>query len=282
MKEKRGDGMAKYLIVNADDMGFCEAINCAIEELALAGRITSTSLMILGDSLTDALRRISKFKHLIGIGLHIALPPDKDVSTWLTDEPQNIYEQTKSLTAMKEIAAQFEKGTRYGITFDHLNCHGGRIYEEDQIESLPVCLHFCATHKLPFRYPKNKDVLCDMTTQPLTKRVEVAQFELKHFTNRKKVFLPDQVISNLQPMHSIATYENLKAYYLDALRTLPDGITEMYFHPSKADSHQLTNNPEWQKRVWEYEFLMDADFIKMIENEDIQLVTWSEAFFKKS
>ena len=49
--------MVKYLIVNADDFGICEATNEAIEELALAGRITATSLMILGQSSQDEIGR---------------------------------------------------------------------------------------------------------------------------------------------------------------------------------------------------------------------------------
>ncbi|MGP6139549.1 MULTISPECIES: carbohydrate deacetylase [unclassified Jeotgalibaca] len=273
--------MAKYLIVNADDMGICNATNAAIEELALAGRITAASLMILGDSVQDAVRRIAKFKHLIGIGLHVTLRPDEETTRWLSDEPQNMYEETKSITAMKEIAAQFEKGRAYGIAFDHLDSHGGSLHQESQVECLPVCLHFCATHKLPFRYPKNENALVDVTPHPLTKRVEDAQCEVAEFAEKKGVPLPDQVFSNLLPIEDIQSYEDLKKFYLDALRNLPEGITEVYLHPSTSDSIFFEQKPEWQKRVWEYEFLMDDDFLRVITEEDIQLVTWSEAFESK-
>lgn len=272
--------MVKYLIVNADDFGICEATNEAIEELALAGRITATSLMILGNSTQDAVRRVAKFKHLISIGLHATLQCDHLSTAFLSDLPQNIYEETKSLTAMKEIAAQYEKGRFYGITFDHLDSHGGTLYQESEVNCLPVCLHFCAAYNLPFRYPKNADALIDMTPHPLTDRVKASQFEVSDFAEKKGVLLPDQVLSNHHPIENIASYEALKKFYLRILRGLPDGITELYLHPSKPDSIHFSQDSEWQKRVWEYEFLMDPDFLETIEEENIQLVTWTEAFSK--
>lgn len=270
--------MVKYLIVNADDLGICEATNEAIEELAIAGRITAASLMILGNSVHDAVRRIANFKHLISIGLHVTLRPDNLSTAFISNEPQNIYEETKSLTAMKEIAAQFEKGRLYGITFDHLDSHGGTLYQESEIDCLPVCLHFCAAHHLPFRYPRNPDALVDVTPHPMTKRVKESQFEVVEFSERKGVKLPDQVLSNLHPIESIASYQALKKFYLRALRNLPEGITEIYLHPSKPDSIHFDKESDWQKRVWEYEFLMDDDFLETIQAENIQLVTWAEAF----
>lgn len=270
--------MVKYLIVSADDLGICEATNEAIEELALAGRITATSLMILGNSTEDAVRRIANFKHLIGIGLHVTLQSDHLSTAFLSNEPQNIYEETKSLTAMKEIAAQFEKGRLYGINFDHLDSHGGTLYKESEVNCLPVCLHFCAAHNLPFRYPKNPDSLVDVTPHPLTKRVGEYQFEVSKFAEMKGVRLPDQVLSNLHPIENITSYEELKKFYLRMLRNLPEGITEMYLHPSKPGSIHFDKELDWQKRVWEYHFLMDDDFMETIQAENIQLVTWAEAF----
>lgn len=273
--------MAKYLIVNADDMGICEATNRAIEELALAGKITAASLMVLGNSVEDAVRRIAKFKHLIGIGLHVTLQPDYTSKRFLSNDPQNIYEESRSVTAMKEIAAQYEKGQAYGITFDHLDSHGGVFCHDSQVECLPACLHFCSAHHLPFRYPKNKQALIDILPEPLTKRMHEAHFEVSDFAEKKGVCLPDHVFSNLHPIENIVSYKNLKKFYIDVLRTLPEGITELYLHPSKEDSLYFEESSDWQKRVWEYEFLMDDDFMRTIQEENIQLVTWSEAFQNK-
>ena len=35
--------------------------------------------------------------------------------------------------------------------------------------------------------------------------------------------------------------------------------------------------PEWQKRIWEMEFLLDDDLPKVLEEEDIKLVSWASA-----
>ena len=44
----------KKLIINADDFGICQETNKAIKELFLAKKITSTSLLAVGDGAEDA------------------------------------------------------------------------------------------------------------------------------------------------------------------------------------------------------------------------------------
>jgi hypothetical protein len=41
----------------------------------------------------------------------------------------------------------------------------------------------------------------------------------------------------------------------------------------------MSITPGWQKRIWEYQFLLDDDMMKTIDKEGIKLVSWGNAPF---
>lgn len=61
--------MTKYLIVNADDFGQAAGINRGILECHTRGVVTSTSLMVTGRAVEEAVS-MSRDHPLLGIGLH--------------------------------------------------------------------------------------------------------------------------------------------------------------------------------------------------------------------
>jgi hypothetical protein len=81
-------------------------------------------------------------------------------------------------------------------------------------------------------------------------------------------------------MKEIKSYENLKGFYLNAIRNLKEGVTEIFLHPSKENAFYLSSSADWQKRIWEYRFLLDEDMMKTIHQEGIQLVSWNNAPFR--
>src|SRR5262245_9636601 len=50
----KGDGMRKYLIINADDFGASVGINRGIVDSHTCGVVTSTSLMVTGRAVREA------------------------------------------------------------------------------------------------------------------------------------------------------------------------------------------------------------------------------------
>lgn len=272
--------MAKYLIVNADNLGICQETNAAIERLAQAGRITSSSLTVVGEGFIDAVKRLEQLKH-IGVGLHVELPIDYDKRNLLSEKPQNMYEKAESIRAMKEIAAQFEKGKNHGIAFDHLNSNCDSLEEERRVDCLPVCLHFCATNGLPFRYAiRHQEELFENFLKTDNKPAQKAQYQVARFAQQKDVDMPEQILSYHAPIQELTTYQGLKEYYLHLLKNLPDGVSELYVQPASEKSKFFEDTIEWKKCIWDYEFLMDTDFLKVIQEENIKLVTWREAFKK--
>ena len=58
------------------------------------------------------------------------------------------------------------------------------------------------------------------------------------------------------------------------------GITEVFLHPALPDEALLKRTPEWQKRVWEYEYLRSGRLNRFAEKEGFRLVSWKDAPFR--
>src|SRR5262249_51184143 len=63
------DGMDKYLIVNADDFGTSTGVNRGILECHTRGVVTSTSLMVTGRAVAEAVS-MSRDHPALAVGLH--------------------------------------------------------------------------------------------------------------------------------------------------------------------------------------------------------------------
>ena len=119
--------MTKQLIITADDFGIDQATNEVIEELALGGKITATSLVMPAYAVKDAADRIKELPH-ISVGLYVTLTSDLTPIKWECQAPideekplvdklgyfHNKYatavEQSDSDAVLSEIAAQYYAG----------------------------------------------------------------------------------------------------------------------------------------------------------------------------
>ena len=87
------------------------------------------------------------------------------------------------------------------------------------------------------------------------------------------------IVTNPFSIRDISSYEQLKNFYLNAVRNVDEGVTELFMHPSEENSTYRLITPEWQKRIWEYRFLLDDELQKLISQENIKLVSWDNAPF---
>src|SRR5699024_2620629 len=118
----------------------------------------------------------------------------------------------------------------------HLDSHGGALYGLTGKSFLQIVFHFCATNHLAFRFPKQLEGLEEMIGTSLNETLKKAHSKGTQFAHAKKVKIPDFVLSNPDSVEEIQTYDQLKQYYLDLLRRLPEGVTEIFLHPSKETS----------------------------------------------
>lgn len=129
----------KNLIVNADDFGRHELINCAVELALRDGCLRSATLMAGGIAFDDAIK-IAKNNKKLGVGIHFTLangnpvlPPEK-IPTLVTSA--GVFHENYVIFLKKylrgqisleevrlELAAQLEKISRTGILITHADSH---------------------------------------------------------------------------------------------------------------------------------------------------------------
>lgn len=71
-------------------------------------------------------------------------------------------------------------------------------------------------------------------------------------------------------MARIQNYETLRDYCLSAVDSCIDGITEIFLHPALPLKEM---EPEWQKRVFEYELLRNGDLLERAKERGVQVVS---------
>ena len=81
----------------------------------------------------------------------------------------------------------------------------------------------------------------------------------------------DDLVSNPYSMARIQNYDTLRDYYLSAVDSCIDGITEIFLHPALPSEEM---GPEWQKRVFEYELLRSGDLLERAKKRDVRVVSW--------
>ncbi len=286
----------RYLIINADDFGLCTEANDAIEHLFREGRITSTTVMVCAREARNAVNRASK-DNRIRMGLHAMLNSDFMQEKWRGIAPRNIipslldgdgnfhvdqdifYENAKEQEVAIELEAQYHFIKDMGYQPTHMDSHCGTLYGLNGRSFLKEAFEICLRKRLPFRFPKSKKYLKAIFQGNIPEEIDQVHTKAVSYANELGVSLPMDIVTNPFSIRDISSYEQLKNFYLNAVRNVDEGVTELFMHPSEENSTYRLITPEWQKRIWEYRFLLDDELQKVISQENIKLVSWDNAPF---
>lgn len=129
----------RQLIMNGDDFGISSEVNHAIIDAHQRGVLTSTSLMVTGDAVEEAVE-MAKANPTLAVGLHLVLvcgrsvlPPNQiphlvNAEGYFSDEPEKTgLRYHLSAGARREIPlelrAQLEKFHQTGLPLSHVDGH---------------------------------------------------------------------------------------------------------------------------------------------------------------
>jgi len=286
----------RYLIINADDYGVCMETNKAIEHIFNEGTISSTTIMTPCIGAEDGVTR-AKANPKIKMGLHITTNAEwtKEYGSWkpvapaeqtqsLTDENGYFFNnvaafasQAKGAEVAVEIEAQYQFLLSRGIAPTHADSHMGSVYGLSGVSFMKETLEFCAKHSLPFRFPKNIENVKMLTRlETIPAPLAAAHQQAVGYASMLGVKLIDNLLSCLLDYSELTSYEKVRDEYFRILSHLPEGVSELFLHPSAENSPMGKNNPKWQSRVWEYQLLLDDAFKRHIESENITLISYPQ------
>lgn len=271
----------KYLIINADDLGYNESQNAAITELYRAGEISSVSVLTV-TSCAESGARAAREEGM-SAGIHFALTSDEENARWHSVSGAISLEDGKGLYAngfrlamsarrkdvRKELEAQYSFLTSRGVTPDYADSHSGTLYGINGRRFYRDAFEFCRERDLPFRFPKSPAfIVRQLGCAP---RVIIAlHAHIVRLAEKYGVTLIDDLVSN--PWRTGKLTE-LRDYYISAVESLKPGITEMFLHPA-LPAENMT--PGWQKRVYEYEILKSGAIRKAAERTGAKIISRAE------
>jgi len=249
----------RRLIINGDDFGASREVNEAVILAHRRGILTSASLMVSGQAFEHAVM-LAKENPRLAVGLHVTCADGRPVlspseiphvagknGTFPSDPAmaglQYFFCPSARKDLFNEIAAQFEKFSQSGLVFSHVDghCH---------LHVHPVVLD--AVVELSERYRiKRVRVPADsffsalpFLGSPLLAAGYALVFKvltgrMKRKLRRRGFIFPQRVYGNL------LTGNMSIEYVLSLLDSLPQGTSEIYFHPaipcspSTCDASQL-------------------------------------------
>jgi hypothetical protein len=266
---------SKLLIIHADDLAVAHSQDAASFDALDKHAATSASIMVPCPWLTEV-ADYAKAHPDADLGLHLTLTAEWKTYRWgpveskdkvasllgtdgyLWPEVAPALQHIKADDAERELRAQVEHAIAVGIHPTHLDSHMGVLFGRPDLTA--VYIRVAHDYKLPFLAMLTPDVAPSV----------------KSLLTEKDVVLDSVLIANpsVQPA-------NWKSFYLDAIKNLKPGLTEIIVHLAHDDAESqavMVDHPDygaaWRQR--DYDVITSPEFKKAIEDNHIVLVHWSD------
>lgn len=267
---------ARLVIVHADDLGMSHSINEATIKAFSSGLVNSGSIM-MPCSWVPEIAAYARANPQADLGLHLTLTSEWQKYRWrpllaggsvqsLLDADGYLYlteseaaSHLNVLEAEKEIRAQIERANKLGIRPTHLDSHMGTLYQTKELFEMFV--RVARENKLPIRVAKDMSGRMPFLSQIL----------------KPEDILIDGIVS-IEPS---VTAEGWANFYIDELKKLPPGITELVIHIAYDDAEMKAvtfEHPNWGAawRQRDFDFFTSDAFRKVLGENHIKLITYRD------
>lgn len=266
---------SKLLMIHADDLAVAHSEDAASFDALDKGAVTSASIMVPCPWLTEV-AAYAKSHQDADLGLHLTLtsewqtyrwgpvaPKDKvpsllDSSGYLWPETEPGKQHIKADEAEREIRAQIEHAVAMGIHPTHVNSHMGMLF--DRPDLFAVYVKVAREYKLPFLA-----FLDPNTPKELSSLISPT----------------DVLINGIVMAYPAIPASNWKDFYLNAVKNLKPGITEIIVHLGHDDAELQAvsvGHPDygsaWRQR--DYDVITSSEFKSALEANHVVLIHWKD------
>jgi chitin disaccharide deacetylase len=266
---------AKLLIIHADDLAVAHSEDAASFDALDKGAASSASIMIPCPWLTEV-AAYAKAHPDADLGLHLTLTAEWKSDRWgpvaskdtvptlfdpdgyLWPETEPAVEHIKADEAERELRAQVERALAMGIHPTHLDSHMGVLFARPDLFAAYVKV--AREYMLPFLGMLGPNV------SP----------EMRKSLSDKDIF-PDAIII-ATPNVSTADW---KKFYLNAIRNLKPGFTEIIVHLAHDDAEMkavTVDHPDygaaWRQR--DYDVITSPEMKQALDDNHVVLIHWKD------
>ncbi len=262
----------KRLIVTADDFGFDAQVNAAVVQAFQQGILRFASLMVDFPGAADAVA-LAKANPGLGVGLHVVL---------CEDEPEKwgaryFFVPRHRRSIEPKIRAQIEKFLSFGLKPTHAD---GHINIQAHPVIFPILARLAREYGIPrLRLPAGELGLNRGFGRPLYKGrlVEAAMVATLGRGLRAVCRAPYVTARTLGLLRSGLMDED---YVCWLLGRLPEGTTEIYFHPTTNPATAVSGRPTpGHHTVTELRTLTSPRVRRALEESGAALLGPSDLFF---
>lgn len=282
-------GVARKLIITADDFGLHPAVNEAVERACRDGVLTTASLMVAAPAADDAVVRARSLPDL-HVGLHLVLadghaqlPPERipmlvDAEGRFDDNMARagvrfFFSGRGRRQLAAEIEAQFAAFARTGLSLDHVNAHK-HFHLHPTVLNMIIEIgrdYGLRAVRLP-REPLYKNVVLPrrdfISRMPSVVLLSPWLWWLKNRISHAGLVSNDHVFGLSK------TGRMREAALLQTIETLPVGVSEVYLHPAVAN--RITKSMASYDHVGEFEALTSPRVRAALEKAGISRISYSD------
>ncbi len=280
----------KKLIVTADDYGRDIAVNEAVESAHRDGLLSTASLMVTAPAAGDAVARSHKMPTL-AVGLHLvlvdgipALPPEQIPDLVGPDgrfslDPVGVGIKLFFLSSVKkqveaELRAQLDLFRATGLALDHVNGHH-HFHQHPTIVSMLIKLS--AEYGIKAVRLPQEPFFASYRAQgdKCWRRLLGWVLAVPRFTRMRQRLRCAGIDTN-DAMFGLHDSGDMRAdRVLRFLDHLPDGVSELYFHPALT-RWQTDCFPEHYRCTDEYHALIDPANRRLLDRGGIEITNFSQ------
>ncbi|HYM00518.1 MAG TPA: polysaccharide deacetylase family protein, partial [Blastocatellia bacterium] len=263
------DPTDRVMVINADDIGMCQATIPAFADLIDAGLVSSGSVMVPCPWFPES-ARFCRANGSIDIGVHLTLTSEWNGYRWgpisthnpacglIDDEGyfyrnQSMWEHPQPAVIRREMSAQIDRAQSAGIELTHMNNHMFAILDTRLVGEY-VGLGF--EQRLPVlmvRQPQWVEILSERAIS------EWEEQGLPVFDHMREMYLNKPAEGRLDQAREI-------------FDSLPAGLTYMMIHPAKDSPELRAITGDWRQRVADYETFMSTDLHDHVRRSGVQII----------
>jgi len=266
---------SKLLIINADDLAMSHSENDASLTALDQKLVTSATVMVPAPWFGEV-AAYARTHPDADLGLHLTLTAEWQTFRWGPVTPRTLvpslvgpdgffYSTTEDFArhakveeVETEVRAQIERAKSMGLDPTHLDAHMHALYATPQL--FAVLRKVAREYRLPIRMARNEQVFRDLLP----------------YVDAADPF-PDAIFSPQGDVQPAAW----KDYYLNVVKNLQPGVTELFVHLAHDDSEMravTVNYPVWDAawRQRDVDVISSPEFRKTLADNHVTLIGWRQ------
>lgn len=273
----------RYLIIHADDAGMSHSVNMATIEAMEKGLVTSASIMVPCPWFLEFAKYAREHPERC-YGIHLTLNSEWDYYRWgpvasrdqvsslvdpdgyLWENVEQVATHAKAEEVRAELRAQVTRAKQAGVPLSHLDTHMGALVSRPDL--LEIYVQLGLEFDLPLLFMRQLD--------------PAAAAAYPVLANGRARLLPllDQrglpTLDFLLQFYGGNTHEERRSKYVDALRTLKPGVTEMIIHCGfdNDELRAITNSAS--RRDGDRRVFTEPEIRDLVRQQGIKLISWKQ------